>query len=171
MNRHLLAVAVASFLLIPLVTAQSYCYDANTVAYNKTYNVSGVMTDFGVFENCPLGCDTTRGICHEPMGTPIEIYMFFEIVAFVSLAGSFWSAKKAEDVMLIFPIIACMLFFILGYLGGTLIIGGEFVISMLSIWMNYALAMMCMILIFYNLLTEFGRQNNERRQQRTKTEI
>lgn len=163
MNKLTVALATLAVLtLIPLVSAQSYCSDANTATYNKTYNVSGTMMPLVISEPCSLGCDTTRGICHEPQGTPIEIYLFFEIVAFMSLAGSFWTAKKAEDVMLIFPMMACMLFFILAYTGGTLIIGGQFVTSMLSIWVNVALALMCLVLIFYNLIEEFGKGSKER---------
>jgi len=163
MKLALPALLLGIALLLPLVSAQTFCSDADTMSYNKTYNVSGTLMPFAVAENCPLGCDETRGICREPMGTPIEIYLFFEVVAFASLAGSFWVAKKAEDVQLIFPIMACMLFFILGYLGGTLIIGGQFVVSMLSIWMNFALGLMCLVLIFYNLLVDFGKKPSRSR--------
>ena len=43
------------------------------------------------------------------------------------------------------PLMACLLFFVLGYLGGTIMVGGTMTSSLLAIYSNYGFAMLSLL--------------------------
>jgi hypothetical protein len=164
-------VFLASIAIAPFASA-SYCSSPTTMAYNATYNFSGTLYPYEKTVPCPNGCDIARGICTQGFyATPLPIYMFFEGLAFLLFfVGIIMGArvKKKDDeespqTPLFIPLMACMLFFILAYLGGVIMVDGEMVTSIESIWINFAFGMMSIAIVFYELMAKTGKQLDEYR--------
>lgn len=169
MKYHIIIGLMLAILIIPNVSALVFvdsCINSTHLLKESVPEIASVPIVINQTVFCAIGCDAHARACsvvyNANTGTPIELYILLEIIAFAFMALTLGLARiedesSARGASPFLPVMAFILFIILAISGGTINVGGQTITSQLMITVNYMFALIALILSF---VAGFGTMKN-----------